>query len=919
MGIYNVSKIENWFDDFASASKKYNEYYNDFKSSYICSCGDSTISKMKKNLIEHYSRISKINNRINDIWKKYIHDLKAIDNALAGHKANFNDSTLSTKISKLPSLTTYKANLNTKINSASASIGTVTDIGWSETGSFLKNIKSFGEAIGATGAVVATSIESGIFKFLEDSADKLVFIIALSASEISEATGDKEWAQHIRDEATEMIVADNAKDYNDIFYKQTEIGRKINEKSMLKYDSKFGNKTQNAAKNVVKPVVSVLTGGAGSLIFGFLGGSSVEDKLKETGADLNKIAGETIIQSTIDAIDSYGKGKMGRGALDAAKAVTSTGSVKTALSDLVKTVFKKSNGKILTKETLKNTFKDVLKDPDTYLDSVYAALDNVKYDNENGLQVNWKGFAKETACNFAMNSVFSFIGSAFETKMTNGMKNKIEVTNSKNVEFPSNVNDNLDAFRKEYNELLNKSKESWFIKAKEAGDNGWAWALNEVDEVDKTIMRMKELEGALGIKETGIPKSKIYDYSKAKKEADALVRKISKEPIPGYKNIDTNSQEYKKVVKEIYSKPSPSGKQDLSQIENPFNFSKQSSGVHTSKSNVENKINLKQKVNEKISHLLKRKKLKVFADYNGDLKSYISDGMPKKLDPVEKARYIYCKLNNEVSYSNKWNSQKLVTIDEKGIYNKKIDLSNYNGEEIICSNWSEMYSELLRDNGINCAVRGTDGSHKWVVFENNGKYYMADATNKFDKANDLTRIQGGVQSYGFIEITREQAMSNRFANNIFEVQNAHKNNKLNVDRMDKKLGFNYKDADKLFSTDFKNGNSMKELKYLGLDSNATTIDIIEAKLEKDLFKKMDKMGTIEGLMYFRNRKNAIFTLDEIRNVNDKWIVNKYTGEMCVLYKVSGGKNYLYTGKNNIKVVDNDFANNYLNYGFINYS
>lgn len=422
MGIYNVSKIENWFDDFASASKKYNEYYNDFKSSYICSCGDSTISKMKKNLIEHYSRISKINNRINDIWKKYIHDLKAIDNALAGHKANFNDSTLSTKISKLPSLTTYKANLNTKINSASASIGTVTDIGWSETGSFLKNIKSFGEAIGATGAVVATSIESGIFKFLEDSADKLVFIIALSASEISEATGDKEWAQHIRDEATEMIAADNAKDYNDIFYKQTGIGRKINEKSMLKYDSKFGNKTQNAAKNVIKPVVSVLTGGAGSLIFGFLGGSSVEDKLKETGADLNKIAGETIIQSTIDAIDSYGKGKMGRGALDAAKAVTSTGSVKTALSDLVKTVFKKSNGKILTKETLKKTFKDVLKDPDTYLDSVYAALDNVKYDNENGLQVNWKGFAKETACNFAMNSVFSFIGSAFETKMTNGMK-----------------------------------------------------------------------------------------------------------------------------------------------------------------------------------------------------------------------------------------------------------------------------------------------------------------------------------------------------------------------------------------------------------------------------------------------------------------------------------------------------------------
>ena len=316
-----------------------------------------------------------------------------------------------------------------------------------------------------------------------------------------------------------------------------------------------------------------------------------------------------------------------------------------------------------------------------------------------------------------------------------------------------------------------------------------------------------------------------------------------------------------------------------------------------------------------------KSKTKVFAEYNGDLKSYISDGMPKKLSPLEKARYIYCKLNNEVSYSSKWTFEDRLDynfeLDRDAIYNKKIDLSNYNGEEIVCSNWSEMYAELLKDNGINCYVRGNNGSHKWVVFETNGRYYFADATNEYINATDLVNVQSGATTAGFIEITKEQAMSNTFAHNRGRVVDAIMNSKLNLNKLDKKLGFNFEDAYDLFSVR-TTSNSKRMLKHLGLNVDASTKDIIEAKLEKDLFQKMRQMGVIEGIKYFNLRGRSIFTMDELRNIVIKWIVNKDTGEMSALYTVSDGKNYLYSGKNNIKLVDNNFASNYKDYGFVDY-
>lgn len=162
---------------------------------------------------------------------------------------------------------------------------------------------------------------------------------------------------------------------------------------------------------------------------------------------------------------------------------------------------------------------------------------------------------------------------------------KSDVSDFGNKVGNSSTNKNLEQLRKEYDDLLNKSKEAWFLQAKEARDNGWVWNLNEVNEVDNVVKRMKKLEQSLNIKQSTISKSKIYDYSQTKKEVDALAKKISQQPIPGsnkYK-VDTNSEEYKKAMQELYKNPSPSGKQILSQVRTPYdnikNISESDTGI----------------------------------------------------------------------------------------------------------------------------------------------------------------------------------------------------------------------------------------------------------------------------------------------------------------------------------------------------
>lgn len=332
---------------------------------------------------------------------------------------------------------------------------------------------------------------------------------------------------------------------------------------------------------------------------------------------------------------------------------------------------------------------------------------------------------------------------------------------------------------------------------------------------------------------------------------------------------------------------------------------------------------IKEKIQQKISAITERKQVKVFADYNGNLKSYIFDNMPSKLNGVEKSRYIYCKLNNEVSYSKIWNSSKAVSgLDDAkaAIYYQQINLNDFAGQDIVCSNWSNMYSELLTDAGIENYIRGADGGHKWVVFTENGKYYMADATNNYKVAHDLARMQGNVQSGGFIEITKEQFMSNTFANEIAKNKEQYadviKNSNLDVSKIDKKLGFNYDDAEELFNSGIRQGNSTKELKRLGLSSDAPIEEVIEAKLEQNLFPKVYDMGVLEGYGYSNMVNQREFTGPEITKIQRSLVADATTGEEAVIYRIIGGKSYLHSGKGMLTEIEPDVALHYSEYGYV---
>ena len=448
MGTYNVSKIEGWLKDFTSAKDKFtNTYYSDYKNSYIRSCNDSAVVKMRNKLNEHYARISRINSRIKTVWDDFLWDLKVIDNRLAGGKGSANDSSVGSKLAKLPSLKEYKANLSVRINSASAVVGTVDKIGWSEDKNFWENLDNSMDVLESTAAVTATSVISGIFGLAEDLVDGALWLGTAAVTGTATLFGEEEWANNAQNKMMNAISYDVVGEANKAFYENTSLGRTINERSIIKYDSEVAQSIQNVSTKVAEfaaataltiatggaaaPVAALIIGGTGFLIGA---GDKAQENFQQEDRNFWGDSKEVAIAGVVKAVEFYSEGQMGAGALKAIGTVKSSGGVKNLLSNM-KTVLSNGESSLFTKESLKNGLKATLKDTDTYMDSIGAAFNNITYDNKNGIQVNWKGLAKETACNFALNSVFGFIGNAFETKMISGMeKMGISPSSAKNAD-----------------------------------------------------------------------------------------------------------------------------------------------------------------------------------------------------------------------------------------------------------------------------------------------------------------------------------------------------------------------------------------------------------------------------------------------------------------------------------------------------
>ena len=313
---------------------------------------------------------------------------------------------------------------------------------------------------------------------------------------------------------------------------------------------------------------------------------------------------------------------------------------------------------------------------------------------------------------------------------------------------------------------------------------------------------------------------------------------------------------------------------------------------------------------------------KTYAGYNGNLKNYIFDNMPEGLNDLEKARYIYLKINSELSYSPGWIGSRNKYSE---LYHQHFDISNMPSDEIICSNWAQIYSDLLNEAGIKNNIRGLSNefTHKWVVFEVDNRFFLADPTNTYrfksdiTNLNDLDRIQLGIETKGFVEILPECATSDTFSNDLFRdnlgddyFQKLIDFSEENLKEIDAKLGYNYSELNKLFD---KNKNSSAVLKRLGLTKNSTIEDIVAAKFKTDILPKIDELGNVEAMKGYKILKNKYLLRDEQDYIMVEFLVDP-DGKVVSVYNLPT-ETYLHAGKGKTIKIDEDFFMHPDKYGY----
>lgn len=277
MAVYNVDKIDNWYNDFVALKNKFsNTYYSNYKSSYVRSCYDSAVNKMESNLNKHYLKIEKLYNNINNVWREYLTDLKNVDKRLAGGKGSINAGIVSSKLSKLPVLKEYKRDLSIRIKSVSGVVGTAKVVGWAEDRSIKENFGYvFGDALEKTGATIATaavSLVEGVAKLGEDFVDLFAFASAGIATVFTYADPNssyeekKQMVESIWEDTRSFVSVNYVQSAFDSFYEKTAAGNWMEQNA-------YGFDTVREIGTEIGEVVGVvalsaITGGSAAVMYG---------------------------------------------------------------------------------------------------------------------------------------------------------------------------------------------------------------------------------------------------------------------------------------------------------------------------------------------------------------------------------------------------------------------------------------------------------------------------------------------------------------------------------------------------------------------------------------------------------------------------------------------------------------------------
>ena len=152
------------------------------------------------------------------------------------------------------------------------------------------------------------------------------------------------------------------------------------------------------------------------------------------------------------------------------------------------------------------------------------------------------------------------------------------------------------------------------------------------------------------------------------------------------------------------------------------------------------------------------------SDFNKkNLVKGILEPMPSTLNEEERIRYIYLKLNQAVSYSDEYLSyqERFFRANNNILYNDIFDIENMEQSNIVCSNWSQLYKDLLTEAGIDSnriTIMGKEGSHKFIKIDmGNDNIIIADGMiSGIGGYTDVVNAKLGLSTRGFTFTTQKK-------------------------------------------------------------------------------------------------------------------------------------------------------------------
>ena len=261
------------------------------------------------------------------------------------------------------------ANLAENVESITAQVGD-----WVDSNPITSKIAD----IASTGAVIGTSVVSGVAKLGEYANDGIEWVggkvveggswiagqVAGLFSKDAKENIDN-WRQDFSKDIKEDIARDKVGEINKMFYEGTELGRRINAHSAIKYDSEVAKKIQGVTTTVAEiaaaTALTVATGGAAApLAFGIVfgtgalvgAGKAAESTYQTHGTDTTFLQELGIAGSgALTGLTWVANGKLGQGALEIGKDIVAKGGA---------TVLKDMGAQMLNKEFILSRLKDGL-------------------------------------------------------------------------------------------------------------------------------------------------------------------------------------------------------------------------------------------------------------------------------------------------------------------------------------------------------------------------------------------------------------------------------------------------------------------------------------------------------------------------------------------------------------------------------